>query len=70
MKDKLTELAYQTWKAARAISEFQGTPEEVKCMFARADMSLKMGDVKGGLAILKKVTPGNVNYIEAKKKQA
>ena len=31
-------------------------------------MSLKMGDVKGGLAILKKVTPGNVNYIEAKKK--
>jgi hypothetical protein len=39
-------------------------------MFARADMSLKMGDVKGGLAILKKVTPDNVNYIEAKKKQA
>lgn len=36
-------------------------------MFARAYMSFKMGDVKGGLAILKKVTPENVNYIEAKK---
>ena len=39
-------------------------------MFARADMSMKMGDVKGGLAILKKVTPDNTNHIEAKKKQA
>mmetsp|Transcript_16607 Transcript_16607/g.28284 ORF Transcript_16607/g.28284 Transcript_16607/m.28284 type:complete len:189 (+) Transcript_16607:1584-2150(+) len=55
---------------ARAISEFQGTPEEVKVMLAQSDMALKMGDVKKGLAMLKKIQPDNVCYIEAKKKQA
>mmetsp|Transcript_13183 Transcript_13183/g.20528 ORF Transcript_13183/g.20528 Transcript_13183/m.20528 type:complete len:174 (+) Transcript_13183:1597-2118(+) len=55
---------------SRAISEFQGTPEEVKVMLAQSDMALKMGDVKKGLAMLKKITPDNICFIEAKKKQA
>lgn len=29
---------------ARAISEFQGTPEEVKVMLTQSDIALKMGD--------------------------
>lgn len=39
----------------RAIAEFQGTPEEVRVMLAQSDMALKMGDVKKGLAMLKKI---------------
>lgn len=39
-------------------------------MLAQSDMALKMGDVKKGLAMLKKIQPDNVNFIEAKKKQA
>ena len=31
---------------------------------------MKMGDTKKALAMLKKITPDNPNYIEAKKKQA
>jgi len=33
-------------------------------------MALKMGDVKKALAMLKKITPDNISYTEAKKKQA
>ena len=55
---------------ARAIAEFQGTPEEVKVMLTQSDMALKMGDVKKALAMLKKITPDNVSFVEAKKKQA
>jgi len=55
---------------SRAISEFQGTPEEVKVMLTQSDMALKMGDVKKALAMLKKIQPGNISFIEAKKKQA
>ena len=55
---------------ARAISEFQGTPEEVKVMLTQSDMHLKMGDQKKALAMLKKITPDNPSFIEAKKKQA
>lgn len=40
---------------SRAIAEFQGTPEEVKVMLAQSDMAIKMGDVKKGLAMLKKI---------------
>lgn len=55
---------------SRSIAEFQGTPEEVKVMLAQSDMAIKMGDVKKGLAMLKKIQPGNQSFIEAKKKQA
>lgn len=55
---------------SRAISEFQGTPEEVKVMLTQSDMALKMGDVKKALAMLKKIQPGNISFVEAKKKQA
>ena len=33
-------------------------------------MALKMGDVKKSLAMLKKIAPENISFIEAKKKQA
>ena len=52
----------------RSISEFQGTPEEVRVMLTQSDMALKMGDVKKGLAMLKKITSENVCFVEAKKK--
>lgn len=55
---------------SRSISEFQGTPEEVKVMLAQSDMAIKMGDVKKGLAMLKKIQPDNPSFVEAKKKQA
>lgn len=55
---------------SRSIAEFQGTPEEVKVMLAQSDMAIKMGDVKKGLAMLKKIQPGNQCFVEAKKKQA
>ena len=54
----------------RAISEFQGTAEEVKVMLTQSDLQLKMGDVKKALAMLKKIAPGNPSFVEAKKKQA
>jgi tetratricopeptide repeat protein 21B len=54
----------------RAILEFQGTPEEVKVMLAQSDMALKQGDVKQALAMLKKIAPDNIAFVEAKKKQA
>jgi len=55
---------------SRAISEFQGTPEEVKVMLTQSDMNVKMGDVKGALAMLKKIKADNPSFVEAKKKQA
>ena len=33
-------------------------------------MALKMGDVKKGLTMLKKIAPDNICFVEAKKKQA
>ena len=33
-------------------------------------MALKQGDVKQALAMLKKITPENMSFVEAKKKQA
>ena len=54
----------------RAISEFTGTPEEVRVMLAQSDLSMKMGDVKKALNMLKKIEPGDVSFVQAKKKQA
>lgn len=55
---------------SRAIAEFQGTPDEVKVMLAQSDMAIKMGDMKKGLAMLKKIQPDSQCFVEAKKKQA
>lgn len=52
----------------KAVSEFNGTPEEVKVMLAQSDLSLKMGDVKKALNMLKKIQPGDRSYVQAKKK--
>jgi tetratricopeptide repeat protein 21B len=55
---------------AKAVGEFKGTPEEVRVMLAQSDLSLKQGDVKKALNMLKKITPDNPNFVSAKKKQA
>lgn len=39
----------------RAISEFAGTPEEVRVMLAQSDLAMKMGDTKKALNMLKKI---------------
>jgi tetratricopeptide repeat protein 21B len=39
-------------------------------MLAQSDMAIKMGDVKKGLAMLKKIQPDNQCFVEANKKQA
>lgn len=54
----------------RAVGEFSGTPEEVRVMLAQSELSLKMGDTKKALNMLKKIAPTSRNFIEAKKKQA
>ena len=54
----------------RAVSEFTGTPEEIRVMLAQSDLSLKMGDTKKALNMLKKIQPGDRSFIQAKKKQA
>lgn len=55
---------------ARAIAEFQGTSEETRIMLVQSDMALIQGDTKRALAMLKKITPDNKDYVAAKKKQA
>jgi tetratricopeptide repeat protein 21B len=54
----------------RAVAEFSGTNEEVRIIVAQSDLSLKMGDLKKALNMLKKITPDNPNFITAKKKMA
>jgi tetratricopeptide repeat protein 21B len=39
----------------RAVSEFAGTPEEVRVMLAQSDLAMKMGDTKKALNMLKKI---------------
>lgn len=39
-------------------------------MIAQSDMSLKQGDVKKALNMLKKIDSTNSNFVEAKKKEA
>jgi len=52
----------------RAISEFAGTPEEVRVMLAQSDLSMKMGDTKKALNMLKKIDPSDRSFVQAKKK--
>jgi hypothetical protein len=37
-------------------------------MLTQSEIALKMGDQKKALAMLKKITPDNPSFIEAKKK--
>jgi tetratricopeptide repeat protein 21B len=53
-----------------AIREFAETPEEVRVMLAQSDLSMKMGDTKKALNMLKKIQPGDRSFVQAKKKQA
>lgn len=55
---------------ALAVGEFAGTPEEVRVMLAQSDLSMKMGDTKKALNMLKKIQPGDRSFVQAKKKQA
>ena len=52
----------------KAVSEFAGTPEEVRVMLAQSDLSLKMGDTKKALNMLKKIQPTDRSFVQAKKK--
>jgi len=39
-------------------------------MLAQSDLAMKMGDTKKALNMLKKITPENRSFVQAKKKQA
>lgn len=39
-------------------------------MLAQSDLAMKMGDTKKALNMLKKITPENRSFLQAKKKQA
>ena len=54
----------------RAVGEFANTPEEVQVMLAQSDLALKMGDTKRALNMLKKISPNDRSFVQAKKKQA
>ena len=54
----------------RAVGEFANTPEEVQVMLAQSDLALKMGDTKRALNMLKKISPTDRSFVQAKKKQA
>ena len=47
----------------RAISEFAGTPEEVRVMLAQSDLAMKMGDTKKALNMLKKIQPTDRSFV-------
>ena len=55
---------------SRAVGEFSGTPEEVRVMLGQSDLAMKMGDIKKALNMLKKITPDNRSFLQAKEKQA
>ena len=52
----------------RAVGEFANTPEEVQVMLAQSDLALKMGDTKRALNMLKKISPTDRSFVQAKKK--
>ena len=54
----------------QAVGEFANTPEEVQVMLAQSDLSMKMGDTKRALNMLKKISPDNRSFVQAKRKQA
>ena len=48
---------------SRAVGEFSNSPEEVRVMLAQSDLSMKMGDTKKALNMLKKISPESRSFI-------
>jgi len=55
---------------SRAVGEFSSSSEDVRIMMAQSDLNMKLGDVKKALNMLKKITPEQKAFVQAKKKQA
>ena len=53
-----------------AMSEFQGTVEEIRITVANADLALSKGEVDSALNILKAITPTQPYYLQAREKMA
>merc|ERR1719266_2347512 len=53
-----------------ALSEFQGTPEEMRIAVANADLALERGEVDSALNILRMIGPEQIYFIQAKEKMA
>ena len=53
-----------------AMSEFQGTVEEIRITVANADLALSKGEVDSALNILKAITPSQPYYLQAREKMA
>ncbi|NWY76297.1 TT21B protein, partial [Erithacus rubecula] len=53
-----------------AISEFSGTPEELRVVIANADLAIAQGDVKHALTMLHNITPEQPYFVQAKVKMA
>lgn len=67
---ELADFAAAKKTLQKAVVEFSSTSEEVHIIIAQSNLFMKMGDIKKALNMLKKVTPENPNFIEAKKKAA
>ncbi|XP_074652535.1 tetratricopeptide repeat protein 21B-like [Tubulanus polymorphus] len=53
-----------------AISEFEGTPEEIRITIANADISIAHGDVDSAINTLRNVQPGQPYFVQAREKMA
>ena len=64
----------QTSEAAKVLAdaenEFAGTPEEVRVLMARAELSVKLNDVEGAVRRLRGVSPAMPYYVQAKEYMA
>ncbi|XP_068223465.1 tetratricopeptide repeat protein 21B-like [Palaemon carinicauda] len=54
----------------QAMTEFQGTGEEIRLNIASADLALQRGDVEHALSMLRNIGPGQQYYLEARDKMA
>ncbi|XP_027210397.1 tetratricopeptide repeat protein 21B-like isoform X1 [Penaeus vannamei] len=54
----------------QAMTEFQGTGEEIRLNIASADLALMRGDVEHALAMLRSIGPDQPYYLEARDKMA
>ena len=53
-----------------AMSEYQGTGEEIRLTVANAELALEKGDVDNALSILRTVGPEQPYFIQSKEKMA
>ena len=53
-----------------AMSEFQGTVEEIRITVANADLALTKGEIDSALNILRAITPSQPYYLQAREKMA